>query len=65
MATDTEIQMELIKLASGDRLLRLTEPATGLCLEKKLDPQQPVIRQKDRLRRALEAALARELAATA
>ncbi|MBI5396940.1 MAG: hypothetical protein HZA91_16715 [Verrucomicrobia bacterium] len=65
MATDTEIQMELIKLASGDRLLRLTEPSTGLCLEKKLDPRQPVIRQKDRLRRAFEAALARELAATA
>jgi hypothetical protein len=64
MATDTEIQVELIKLASGERLLRLTEPATGLCLEKKLDPRQPVVRQKNRLRRALEAALAYEPMAT-
>ena len=52
------VQIDIIKLADGARLLRLTEPISGLALEKKLDPSQPVVRQKDRLLSALEAALA-------
>ncbi len=53
------VQMDLIKLANGERLLRLTEPVSGLTLEKKLDPSQPVVRQKEQLLSVFEAALAR------
>ena len=51
------IQIDLIKLAGGERLLRLTEPQSGLSLEKKLDRNQPVVRQKERLLGVFEAAL--------
>ena len=58
------MQIDLIKLMSGERLLRLTEPQSSLSLEKKLDPKQPVVRQKERLLSVFEAVLARaELAA--
>ena len=53
------IQIELIKLAGGERLMRLTEPESGLTLERKLDPQRAVVRQKERLLGVFEAALAR------
>ena len=59
MATRDKIQIDLIKLISGERLLRLTEPQSGLALEKKLDPKQPVVRQRERLFSVFEAALAR------
>jgi hypothetical protein len=52
------IEVDLIKLADGDRLLRLTERGTGLALEKKLDAQQPVVRQKLQLLGIFKAALA-------
>jgi hypothetical protein len=54
-----QIQIDLIKLVNGERLLRLTEPQSGLSLEKKLDARQPVVRQKERLLAVFEAALAR------
>ena len=54
-----KIEMHLVKLSSGERLLRLTEPESGVSLEKKLDPRQPVVRQKTKLLSMLEAALAR------
>ena len=53
------IQTELIKLLNGERLIRLTEPKSGLSLEKKIDPKQPVIRQKQQLLSVFEAVLAR------
>ena len=59
MASRDDIQIELIKLVGGDRLLRLTEPASGLVLEKKLDPRQAIASQKNRLFLVFEAALAR------
>ncbi len=59
MADQDKIEVELIKLVSGERLLRLTEPHSGLSLEKKLDPKQPVVRQKKQLLSVFEAALAR------
>jgi hypothetical protein len=59
MVARNDIQIDLIKLVGGDRLLRLTEPRSGLALEKKLDPKQPVLRQKERLLGVFEAALAR------
>jgi hypothetical protein len=59
-----KIQFDLIKLANGGRILRLTEPQSGLSLEKKLAPADAVVRQKEKLFRAFEAVLARvELAA--
>jgi len=54
-----KIQVELIKLQGGERLLRLTEPQSGLSLERKLDPTRPVIDQKKQLLSAFDAALAR------
>jgi hypothetical protein len=54
-----KIQVELIKLQGGERLFRLTEPQSGLSLERKLDPARPVIDQKKQLLSAFDAALAR------
>jgi hypothetical protein len=59
MADRHRIEFELVKLAGGGRLLRLTEPLSGLALEKKLDPADPLIRQKKKLLRVFEAALSR------
>ena len=59
------IQIDLIKLVGGERLLRLTEPRSGLALEKKLDPLKPVARQKEKLFGIFEAALARAEVAAA
>jgi hypothetical protein len=53
-----KIQLELIKLKNGERLLRLTEPRSGLSLERKLNPEQPVADQKKQLLSVFEAALA-------
>ncbi|HEV2330092.1 MAG TPA: hypothetical protein VGY56_15020 [Verrucomicrobiae bacterium] len=59
-----KIQFDLSKLLNGERILRLTEPQSGLSLEKKLSPAEPVVRQKKQLRQAFEVALSRiELAA--
>jgi hypothetical protein len=59
MTDHSKIQIDLIKLGSGERLLRLTEPLSGLSLEKKLDPQKPVASQKEKLLGVFDAALAR------
>jgi hypothetical protein len=59
MTGRNKIQFDLIKLLNGERLLRLTEPQSGLCLEKKLSPTDAVVRQKEKLLRAFEAALAK------
>jgi hypothetical protein len=54
-----KIEMELIKLKSGERLLRLTEPRSGLSLERKLNPDRSVTDQKKQLLSVFEAALTR------
>jgi len=59
MVDRDKIQFDLVKLLNGGRLLRLTEPQSGLTLEKKLAPADAVVRQKEKLLQALEAALAR------
>jgi hypothetical protein len=53
-----KIQVDLIRLVTGERLMRLTYLPSGLVLEKKLDPKQAVVRQKERLFDVFEAALA-------
>ena len=58
-----QIEMQLVKLTDGGRLLRLTEKTSGLCLEKRLAAQEPVVRQKARLLREFEQLLSREMLA--
>lgn len=59
MVDRDRIQFNLIKLVSGERIMRLTEPQSGLSLEKKLAPAEAVVRQKEALLRVFEAALAK------
>jgi hypothetical protein len=54
-----QIEVDLIKLSGGERLLRLSYPPLGLVLEKKLDANEAVARQKARLFGIFEAALAK------
>jgi hypothetical protein len=58
MSHRDKIEVELTKLDGGARLLRLTYPPAGLSLEQKLDPNQAVASQKERLFSVFEAALA-------
>lgn len=60
-----DIEMLLLKLADGARVLRLSDPESGLCLEKRLDPAQSVARQKERWVQVFTAMLERELGAVA
>ena len=48
MKADT-IQITLLKLKDGSRLLRLTEAETGLALERILNPDRPLLVQKQQL----------------
>jgi len=57
VANGNRIQIELVKLATGARLLRLTEPTSGLALERTLDPKVPVSAQKEALAKVFQAAL--------
>ena len=58
MTDRNNIQIDLIKLAKGDRLLRLSNAQTGLSLERKLDPRKSVVSQKGKLLGVFKAALA-------
>ena len=58
MAGDNKIQFDLVKLLNGERILRLTDPQSGLSLEKKLNSTDAVVRQKERLLQVFNAALA-------
>jgi hypothetical protein len=60
-----DIEVLLLKLADGARILRLNEPESGLCLEKRLDPSQSVASQKERWAQVFCAMLERELGAAA
>ena len=59
MAEGQKIQFDLIKLRNGDRLLRLTDPPSGLSLERKLNPDDAVALQKNLLLKIFAAALSR------
>ena len=58
-----DIELLLLKLADGARILRFSEPASGLCLETRLDPKESVARQKQRWKQVFAAMLERELGA--
>jgi hypothetical protein len=53
------IQTTLLKLRDGTRLLRLTEPETGLSLERAIDPHCPLLKQKKQMQMLFEVTLAR------
>jgi len=61
MAMKREIEMLLLKLADGGRILRFSEPKSGLCLEKRLDRQQSVAEQKKRWEAVFAAMIESEL----
>lgn len=56
-----DIQIELLKLANGERMLRFEHASSGLSLEKRLDVNTPVAMQKERWLRSFSALLARDL----
>jgi hypothetical protein len=60
-----DIEMLLLKLADGARILRFSDPESGLSLEKRLDPSRSVARQKERWAQVFTAMLEREVGATA
>ena len=62
-ATNEEISVQLLKLVSGERLLRLEHPPLGLCLEKRLDAETPFAVQMGRWRKVFASLLTRELLA--
>jgi hypothetical protein len=53
------IQITLLKLNDGTRLLRLTEPESGLSLERAIDPNQPLLKQKKQMQMLFGVTLAR------
>lgn len=57
-AKDDDTQVELVRLRGGGRTLRITDPVSGIVLEKRLDPNLPVLRQKQRLYSVFRAAMA-------
>ena len=59
MPDHSKIQIDLIKLANRERLLRLSEPDSGLSLERKIDNKRPVHDQKRQLIEIFGATLAR------
>ena len=57
LASQTEpgTKVESIRLADGQRVFRVLDPLTGLCLERVVDPAKPVRQQTERLVEALRA----------
>lgn len=58
-----EIELLMLKLVDGERILRFSDPVSGLCLEKRLDPKQPVAAQTRHLRQAFLTLVERETGA--
>ncbi len=58
-----DIEMLLLKLADGSRILRFSERQSGLSLEKRVDNEESVARQKQRWLEVFAAMLERELGA--
>ena len=46
-------KIEILRLSENRRVIRVSEQASGLCLEKVLGPSEPVAVQKKILERAL------------
>ena len=50
-----DTRVESIRLADGQRVFRVLDPETGLCLERVVDPFKPVRPQTERLVETLQA----------
>jgi hypothetical protein len=48
------MRTESIRLANGQRVFRVLDPQTGLCLERVVDPSKPVRQQIERLVDAMQ-----------
>lgn len=59
-----DIEMLLLKLSDGSRVVRFSEPHSGLCLEKRLEREESIARQKQRWMEVFVAMLERELGTT-
>ena len=62
---NSEIQIDLVKLADGSRLLGLSDSSSLLCLEKRLDCSASVLRQKEHWLHVFRDLLAREATTSA
>ena len=60
-----EIHINLVKLADGSRVLRVSDAASHLCSEKRLDPSASVLRQKQHWLHVFRDLLSREATASA
>jgi hypothetical protein len=60
---NTDIRIQLLTLAHGEKLIRLEHDSTGLSVERKLHPEKPLVAQKAKLMRLFEAMLQGETAA--
>lgn len=56
-----ELEFLLLKLSDGGRLLRVSEPISGLCLEKRLELNEPVKAQQERWTRVFAQLIEQEL----
>jgi len=56
---NAKMEIDLIKLRDGSRLLRFTDRRSGVSVERKLDPVQSVSEQKKKLGDVFQAAVAR------
>ena len=61
MKHEAPFNVELVKLVDGSRLLRIVDAATGTCLERTVNPNASVTRQKQLLSNALRSLLHGEL----
>ena len=61
MSAESPFTIELLKLANGNRLLRVIDSQTATCLERLVRPDVPVSNQRNVLSRALHSLLEREL----
>jgi len=59
------VELLLLRLVDGGRVLRFYEPSSGLCLEKRLQPGESVARQNERWERVFLNMIERELGAMA
>ncbi len=65
MEGSPDLTFELLKLRGGARVLRVSDPSTGTCLERILNPDLPVAKQKRLLQDALNSLLQGALKASA
>lgn len=55
-------RLELLTLADGTRLLRAEHTPSGLAIERRISPEVPLARQKEKCFRMLEQLIASDLA---